>query len=215
MYGLDRYIYVNETSLSEDLCEEIMYKHSIEPGKSPGSTFGGVMTDVKDTVDYCIMDDPNWSRIRETLISELLNNIHIYVSKLDTVMYHSQPSSINNIKGNIKNNNFKELNVNSLFFETLMVQKYQCKKGRYVYHQDGHCESNKRNRILTYIWYLNDVEEGGETQFWDNYKIKPQKGKLVLFPAAWMYPHTGLMPISNDKYIITGWVYQNELNNSY
>ena len=51
------------------------------------------------------------------------------------------------------------------------------------------------------------MDEGGETQFWDNYKVKPQKGKLVLFPASWTYPHSGLMPISHDKYIITGWIY--------
>jgi hypothetical protein len=61
---------------------------------------------------------------------------------------------------------------------------------------------------LTYIWYLNDVNEGGETIIWDNHKIKPTTGKLLLFPATWTYPHSGLMPISNDKYIITGWIYQ-------
>ena len=35
---------------------------------------------------------------------------------------------------------------------------------------------------------------------------KPKQGSLLLFPATWTYPYSGSMPISNDKYIITGWL---------
>uniref|UniRef100_A0A6C0HAA9 Fe2OG dioxygenase domain-containing protein n=1 Tax=viral metagenome TaxID=1070528 RepID=A0A6C0HAA9_9ZZZZ len=211
MYGLDRYIYINENSLSKELCDEIINKfEEQEENKGPGSTFGGIQPKVKDTTDYNIKENnPKWSRIRETLIVELINNIQIYGSKLDRPMYHSQPADINDVNRFPKKYIFKELNVNELFFEVIMIQKYKSNTGRYIYHNDFSSESEKnRFRVLTYIYYLNDVEEGGETQFWDNYKIKPQKGKLVLFPASWTYPHSGLMPISHDKYIITGWIYQ-------
>jgi hypothetical protein len=57
------------------------------------------------------------------------------------------------------------------------------------------------------MWYLNDVNEGGETLFFEKYSIKPQKGKIVIFPAEWFFQHKGKIPISNDKYIITGWIY--------
>jgi hypothetical protein len=40
--------------------------------------------------------------------------------------------------------------------------------------------------------------------------VKPEAGKLLFFPATWTYPHRGMMPISNDKYIITGWIYLND-----
>lgn len=212
MYGLDRYIYINENSLSEELCDEIINKfEEQEENKGPGHTFGGVQPKIKDTTDYNIdieITNPKWLRIRDALIAELINNIKIYVSKLDTHMYRSQPTDINDLNSNHKKEIFKELNEKGLFFETIMVQKYNANMGRYVYHNDFSSESDKkRYRVLTYIYYLNDVDEGGETQFWDNYKIKPQKGKLVLFPASWTYPHSGLMPISHDKYIITGWIY--------
>ena len=63
-------------------------------------------------------------------------------------------------------------------------------------------------RKLTFLWYINDVEEGGETEFFGNHKIKPEAGKLILFPASWTFPHCGKMPISDDKYIITGWLWE-------
>jgi hypothetical protein len=54
------------------------------------------------------------------------------------------------------------------------------------------------------------VENGGETEIWDDFKIKPETGKLLLFPSSWTFPHRGVMPISDNKYIITGWLYVNK-----
>ena len=60
-------------------------------------------------------------------------------------------------------------------------------------------------RVITFLWYLNTVEEGGETELLGSVNIKPERGKLLLFPASWTFPHRGKMPISHDKYIVTGW----------
>ena len=88
------------------------------------------------------------------------------------------------------------------------MQKYKKNSGRYIYHDDQHIDWKKnRYRILTFIWYLNDVITGGETEFFGTREIIPEAGKLVLFPSSWSYPHRGKMPISHDKYIITGWIY--------
>ena len=97
----------------------------------------------------------------------------------------------------------------SLHFDHFMIQKYKKNKGKYIYHDDFHCDSVKdRYRVITFIWYLNNIDEGGETEFWGDYKIKPKKGKLIFFPACWCFPHRGKTPISDDKYIITGWFYK-------
>ena len=91
------------------------------------------------------------------------------------------------------------------------MQKYTKLKGRYIYHQDFMTDwETKKYRVITFLWYLNDVVEGGETEFWAKYKVKPEAGKLLFFPSTWTYPHRGMMPISNDKYIITGWIYLND-----
>jgi hypothetical protein len=62
------------------------------------------------------------------------------------------------------------------------------------------------------FYYLNDVEEGGETAFDDKVseyylKVKSKQGRIVMFPPMWMYPHKGLKPISNPKYIISTYMH--------
>lgn len=62
-------------------------------------------------------------------------------------------------------------------------------------------------RTVAYLWYLNDVAEGGETIFTKlGVDIKPKAGQLVMFPPYWMYQHKGAPPVSNDKYILTSYL---------
>lgn len=67
--------------------------------------------------------------------------------------------------------------------------------------------AHNSHRQLVFIWYLNDVEEGGETYFpYHDIKIKPERGKLVTFPPFWTHLHQGLKPVSGPKYTIGGWM---------
>jgi prolyl 4-hydroxylase len=65
-------------------------------------------------------------------------------------------------------------------------------------------------RFLVYFWYLNDVDEGGETIFYrldQPLAVKPRQGRLIMFPVNWQYLHAGLLPLSHDKYIIGGYLH--------
>jgi hypothetical protein len=60
------------------------------------------------------------------------------------------------------------------------------------------------NRYMVFLWYLNDVMEGGETEFCDlGLRIEARQGRLLMFPPYWMFQHAGLPPRSNDKYMIS------------
>jgi hypothetical protein len=60
------------------------------------------------------------------------------------------------------------------------------------------------NRYMVFLWYLNDVAEGGETEFVDlGIASTPAAGKLLMFPPYWMYRHAGCAPVSNPKYILS------------
>ena len=57
--------------------------------------------------------------------------------------------------------------------------------------------------------YLNDVNEndGGTTDFnYYNIKVKPERGKTLIWPAEWTHAHSGDIIKSGVKYIITGWM---------
>ena len=77
-----------------------------------------------------------------------------------------------------------------------------------------HCETVvpvQSNRLIVWSVYLNDVEEGGETEFlYQNKRIKAAKGSVLLFPASYTHTHRGNPPISNEKYILTGWYHIQE-----
>ena len=79
--------------------------------------------------------------------------------------------------------------------------------GFYTWHNDYHIDPIKGARVLTYIFYLNDVKSGGETEFIDGTRIKPQTGKLILFPAVWPFSHRAKKVKNRNKYILTGWLY--------
>ncbi|MGH8145554.1 MAG: 2OG-Fe(II) oxygenase [Rhodanobacteraceae bacterium] len=60
------------------------------------------------------------------------------------------------------------------------------------------------NRYLVFLWYLNNVEEGGETEFSGlDIKVAPRTGRLLMFPPYWMFQHAGRSPISGEKYILS------------
>ena len=63
------------------------------------------------------------------------------------------------------------------------------------------------HRLFAWMTYLNDVDDGGQTNF-SHYeiKIKPETGKTLIWPAEWMHAHTGEILKSGTKYIVTGWM---------
>jgi len=67
---------------------------------------------------------------------------------------------------------------------------------------------NNLHRLFAWMTYLNDVDDGGETNF-SHYglKIKPETGKTLIWPAEWTHAHTGEVLKSGSKYIVTGWMH--------
>ena len=86
-------------------------------------------------------------------------------------------------------------------FETIRMKRYLANDyDRFDYHVDVRDYATAR-RFLAFFIYLNDVEEGGETEFLFG-KVKPKMGRLVMFPPMWPWFHAGLKPVSGTKYFI-------------
>ena len=89
-----------------------------------------------------------------------------------------------------------------------LMHRYEVnKQGYHAWHQDwAHTNHRLVTRKLVAMAYLNDVHEGGETEFFhQKVKIKPKQGTLVVWPAYFTHIHKGNIPISNTKYIVNKW----------
>ena len=88
--------------------------------------------------------------------------------------------------------------------ETFRIQKFRAgTPDRFQYHVDVSNYASAR-RFLGMTWFLNDVEEGGVHHFpHPNVRIQPKKGRMIIYPATWLYPHVVDPCISEDSYIIT------------
>ena len=71
---------------------------------------------------------------------------------------------------------------------------------RFDEHVDVY-NKNSCGRALVFLFYLNDND--GNT-FFPNHElyIQPKRGRVLMFPPTWEYPHSGLSPSNNSKYIL-------------
>ena len=95
-----------------------------------------------------------------------------------------------------------------LAYEAPRIKKYEPNVGYFNWHIDS-ATAETGKRLLVMFWYLNDVEEGGETEFSigeDIIKNPAKRGSVVCFPPNFLYPHRGVMPISSPKYVISSYV---------
>ena len=89
--------------------------------------------------------------------------------------------------------------------EQIQFTKYKV-KGYYGWHFENNGSVGSITRHLVFSTYLNDVKDKGETEFYyQKTKIKPKKGKTIIFPATWTHTHRGIPSTKNIKYIVTGW----------
>lgn len=62
------------------------------------------------------------------------------------------------------------------------------------------------NRLISALVYLNNVEEGGETEFvYQDVSVSPREGRLVIFPSNYAYTHAAHSPIRGTKYSAAFW----------
>ena len=65
---------------------------------------------------------------------------------------------------------------------------------------------NSSIRAVAFLFYLNDND--GNTLFpLHNLNIQPVSGRVIVFPPTWEYPHTGLPPKNDSKYIMSTYIH--------
>lgn len=87
----------------------------------------------------------------------------------------------------------------------IKFQRTYPSQGYHVWHAENSAPMY-RGRDLVWTVFLNDVAEGGETEFlYQKRRVPPRQGSVLVWPAAFTHTHRGNPPLSGTKYIATGW----------
>lgn len=93
--------------------------------------------------------------------------------------------------------------------EQFRMKKYHPGGDQFTHHVDV-TDYNNARRFLSFFFYLNTPNGGGETEFYSldkPIKVTPKQGRLVMFPPLWMFPHAGLPTTHNPKYLLHGYLH--------
>ena len=103
-------------------------------------------------------------------------------------------------------NQVRTFNIHSVY----KMQRYLPGEGYFTLHceNDGPDFTGESSEMLILAWmiYLNDVTDGGYTEFpSQNKKFQPRRGDVLIWPAYFTHPHRGIVSKTQVKYILTGW----------
>lgn len=196
------FIKIYDNTLTPEFCKMVIEKYTKDNRKHEGVVGGGLIKDIKDTTDLMLSKLDDWKDIDDIFYKSLNTHLNKYSLEINLMFKKYKCVKDGCVVLSKKSDD-----------TGYQIQRYIKNRGKYIWHHDFMTKVNNKDkcnadgRILTFLWYLNDVEEGGETEFVGGTRVKPKAGSLCIFPATWTFRHRGCMPISNDKYIATGWVW--------
>lgn len=172
--------------LDQPLCNAIIAAFERDPNKTPGKIGRDGETaqqsDIKSSWDLEIPEQGAWRPLFQQMHSRIQSCVSHYLSA--SPVLQTFPLQMTGYK----------------------IQMYPRQEGYFRWHADS-TGKGAQSRVAAMVLYLNDVDAGGETEFFhQQVKIPPRAGNLLLFPAGWNYMHCGQVPLSSDKYVISSFV---------
>lgn len=176
------FIEVIDSLIKPEDCEKIIHKFLKDGGRVDGSTVKGFESQiVRNLTELRVLNRKGWEEEERLLSNIFTEAFNYYYEKYPSLKFITKHPRVYNTGYFIKHYE-KE------------------KKGSYSEHIDF---QDFRDQILTGILYLNDVIEGGETEFpIQKTKVFPKKGSICLFPSSWTHPHKVNPTVSNDRFIV-------------
>jgi hypothetical protein len=220
---MDDFIEIYDNALTPGQCEHIMARFDASDKVVRGRTGNGVDTAKKDSFDLTINPHKEWHDVANLMMASVQQHLRHYMDKYRMLLVGAlSPTVVHPRTGEqvgLSLANFDECgrpHIDALMQSMyrcgpINLQKYLKASGGYhhwhseIYPQDAGCEA--LHRALLFQFYLNDVAEGGETEFlYQGRKVEARTGRLIIAPAGFTHSHKGHVAASGDKYIATSWI---------
>ena len=216
------FVEVYEGVLSPDACKAMIERFDASDQAQRGSTGSGVDVSLKDSWDIQLDKSPGWTDVRQQLNDAMLLGFRQYLRR-----YAHVALAPLQLKMQLPDGSFAVVDaaqVAAMNDDTLSglvakvfrpgsinIQKYIADQGGYPYwHSEQypkHDNGEALHRALLWTIYLNDEFEEGETEFlYQQRKISPRSGSLLIAPGGFTHTHRGNRPRGGNKYIATSWV---------
>ncbi len=217
------FIRVVDNVLDDQFCDRFVRAFDESPHLVQGSTSGGVDLDMKESHDLYLNDHaahhPDLKHMLGHMNRELVRYVADHLFMLTGIFHLTVPHPETGEHVLLTQDNFETVGKPQLpalmdhcfRLGGLQAQRYRKGRGGYHYwHSEAQPQKGKNDalhRVLLFMAYLNDVAEGGETEFYyQDRKVAPRKGRMVIAPAYFTHTHRGNVPVSGDKYIVTSWL---------
>jgi len=217
------FIEVYDGVLARDVCAQLIEGFEASGAATPGRVGGGVLPELKDSRDIQISGRPEWREAEATLNAAMFRGLLAYLRKyryaLIAPLMLQIPDPATGALRRLAADDFDTLDDAALGNivravlrpGAINLQRYSADRGGYpywhceLYPKDASCET--LHRTLLWTIYLNDGFDAGETEFlYQQRKIVPRAGSLLIAPSAFTHTHRGNTPTGADKYIATSWL---------
>jgi hypothetical protein len=215
------FIEVYENALSPEDCAHLVEKFE-RSAHVPGRVGGGVMPELKDSRDLTMTGKPEWRASEAALNAAVFRGALAYIRKYRYALIAPVMLQVQGPDGTpqrLSSEHFDAMSDDTLggLVRTVLrpgsinLQRYTADTGGYpywhceLYPKDASCETLHRTVLWTI--YLNDAFDEGETEFlYQQRKIKPRVGSLLIAPTSFTHTHRGNKPVGGAKYIATSWL---------
>ncbi len=220
---MDDFIGVYDNALTPEQCGHIIARFNASKDVIRGKTGQGVDLSKKDSYDLTISNYKEWNDVSNLFMSAVLKHLGSYVSQYRMLLMGAlSPTLAHPVTGQpvvLSLDNFDDFDADTISHViramyrggAINLQKYLQDSGGYhhwhseVYPQNASCET--LHRVLLFQFYLNDVQDGGSTEFfYQRRHVEARQGRLVIAPAGFTHSHKGHVARSGDKYVATSWI---------